>query len=174
MIFVSTGLIALLPTFILFPWATMIDNSIHVSEVGWQSLKQQRYYELAVALNPELHEGVTVLMPEIGELGFYLSKARVLDSAGLVSPEATQYFPLPAELAPGGIPPAMARNQHPDLIIAAEAFLVSGLFADPWFLDNYSAVIIDDSHRTEGDMGLLYVFSRNDYLDGRNLKAPTP
>src|SRR3712207_7496209 len=68
------------------------------------------------ALSEELRPGDVVAAPEIGALG-YTSGAPILDTAGLVSPEATRYYPLPAEMLVGdnAVPPARSEEDTSEL-----------------------------------------------------------
>lgn len=166
--------LTLAPGVWLYPWQTVLTGASAPAEVGWQAFKQHRYFDLTQALAHRVPAGTVALMPEIGELGFYLPDVVVLDSAGLVSPAAVAFLPPPPGLAPGGVPPALVRAEAPALVITAENFIRPGLAEDAWFLAHYTPVIVADSWRLPGDFGRLYVWSRNDFPPGMALATPAP
>lgn len=161
-----TGMFIFLPALILYPWRLAATGTVDPGELGLNTLTQLRYKSLAASIRGEIEDQTVILMPEIGVLGFYLPQVRVLDSAGLVSPEALAFFPTSPELGPGGIPPQMVKEFLPDMIIAGEAYCRTGLLSDAWFLSNYETAMVENSNRAEGDLGLIYLFVRNDYHQG--------
>ena len=93
----------------------------------------QRYMEVGSELNadPRIH---TLLTSEIGGLGWTFRK-RILDGAGLVSPEAIKFHPLkvPDERSDarlGAIPPGFARKENADAIVTYPQF-AEALMRDP-------------------------------------------
>ncbi len=116
-------------------------------------------------------------LPEIGLLGFYLDQIRVLDTAGLVSPEATSFFPVPEEqrASPraGAIPVGLIRQEEPDMVATYEVYGRHGVLADRWFAERYELVRSMDGPWLPPGMGPLMVFARNDFQPGLGLRRPS-
>jgi hypothetical protein len=116
-------------------------------------------------------------MPEIGELGFILDQVKVLDAAGLVSPEAIPYLPIPPEQRAGpgigAIPIGLVHDYHPDMLIFFDIFAVNGIGSDDWFWDNYTPIIVHEVNLPGWDSNALYVFARDDFQPGLQLPAFT-
>jgi hypothetical protein len=108
-------------------------------KMAWHKLEllyEQAGRELADEVGPE----TVVAAHDIGAVGYY-SRARLLDTLGLVSPEATAYYPLdPALLATTGtaVPPDLIIAQQPDYIVILEAYGRNGLLKDPRFRALYT------------------------------------
>jgi hypothetical protein len=84
--------------------------------------------------------GRTVAAPEIGAIGWAAPQLRILDTVGLVSPEALRYYPLPTIAAYGpsnAVPAALLRAERPDYVLSLEVFLGPVLRDDPSALDGY-------------------------------------
>jgi hypothetical protein len=103
-------------------------------KMAWHKLEllyEQVGRELADEAGPE----TVVAAHDIGAVGYY-SRARLLDTLGLVSPEASAYYPLdPALLATTGtaVPPDLIIAQQPDYVVILEAYGRNGLLKDPRF-----------------------------------------
>lgn len=112
--------------------------------VGLPMMRMAYYRAAAEVVGPAIPAGTTVLMPEIGELGFRLPRVRVLDAAGLVSPEAVRFLPVPPDerVGPGvgAIPTGLVRATGPDLVMTLEMFARRSIYEDPWFLERYETV----------------------------------
>ncbi len=103
-------------------------------QVAWDEpvLLQGRIGRL---LAPYVGGDVIVATGDIGAVGWY-SDARILDTVGLVSPEASAYYPLAPEMlgaAGYAIAPDMIFDHMPDYIILLESYGENGLFKDPRF-----------------------------------------
>jgi hypothetical protein len=105
---------------------------------GQDLLREQLLLDVGQQLATTLPPTATVAAPEIGALG-YASKLRVLDTVGLVSPEALPYYPLPAEqmLTDNAIPPRLIVDQRPDVVVTLDAFAQRSLLTDPTFQRAY-------------------------------------
>ncbi len=138
-----------------------------------EARRQLLYRELAQHIKPFLPAGTVILMPEIGELGFILDQVKVLDAAGLVSPEAIPYLPIPPEQRAGlgvsAIPPGLMRDYRPDMLIFLDVFAVNGVAVDPVFRDDYTPVIVHEVDLPGWGSNALYVVSRNDFQPGFQL-----
>jgi hypothetical protein len=136
--------------------------------------REYDYYQLAQWIAPQLPENTTVLMPEVGVLGYYLPHVRVIDAAGLVSPQAVDYFPVPEnerlDAAIGAIPRGLVRDYQPDIVVTLDFFVVNGLLTDDWFQENYTLVYQEDELTIEH--GELLIYARNDFAQQHTIIHP--
>ncbi len=110
-------------------------------EMAWFAL-ELNYQKIGT----ELHDkyGVTpdtlVASADIGTIG-YFSRARIIDTVGLVTPSLTAYYPAsPAIIVAGenyAIPPKMILDTRPVYLVTMEAFVRLGLEQDPTFKAEY-------------------------------------
>jgi hypothetical protein len=88
------------------------------------------------AITPETR----VSSADIGAVG-YFSRATIVDTVGLVTPELSRYYPVPKSLIVDGqnyaIPPQLIRDTQPAYLVTMEAFVRLGLEQDDWFKQNY-------------------------------------
>ncbi len=84
--------------------------------------------------------GETLAAGDIGALG-YFSRAHILDTIGLISPQSTSYYPLPDSLLAEGqnyaIPPDLIVELEPDYLVVLEAYGRNGLLRDARFNQRY-------------------------------------
>ncbi len=121
------------------------------------------YARVAEALKADLHDGQTIAAGDIGVLG-YTTGARILDVLGLVSPEASRYYPLPPKAYVGNfaVAPALIAAARPDVVVILEAYGRKTLLADPAFQASYRLVqrwddpVVNELYRSDG----LLVFVR--------------
>jgi hypothetical protein len=106
-----------------------------------------------LALRPE----ETVAAPEIGALG-WATRARVLDTTGLVSPAALSWLGRP-EGEGGSIPPRLLRESGADALVTLDRFLAPALASDPGALGGWSEVARYPAHAF-GSPGTVRVFRR--------------
>jgi hypothetical protein len=136
--------------------------------------REYDYYQLTQWLGSQVPEGTTVVMPEVGVLGYYMPHITVIDGAGLVSPQAVDYFPLPEnerlDAAIGAIPRSLVRDYLPDMVITLDFFVVNGLLTDDWFQENYTLVYQQNELTIEH--GELLIYARNDFAQGLALNLP--
>jgi hypothetical protein len=168
----SAAVMTLLPSFVLFPYNSVRQPTMDLHELEVSTLRQPLYRSIAQQLDPLLPTGTVVLTPEIGELGFYLPNVHILDSAGLVSPQAVPYFPMPESIAvrAGVIPPRMAADYRPDLIVTLDVFIVPEILEADWFVENYTAVLTWTYDWLPLGSDAFYVFARNDFAAGMALR----
>jgi hypothetical protein len=88
------------------------------------------YYRIGTALFSECPSG-TLMTSEIGGIGWGF-RGKILDGAGLASPEAIRYHPMriPEERSSGElgeIPAAFLRARRPDMIVSYDVFAESAL-----------------------------------------------
>jgi hypothetical protein len=171
---IVTALLILFPGLYYYPWKSVWRGQIDASEIDQSILRQAKYRAIALQIAPSLPDNSVVLMPEIGELGFFLDRVEVLDACGLVSPQVIPYLPVPeaqrASLATGVIPPALVRDSQPDLIITLEVFGRKGVLDAPWFWDDYVPVITWQGDWLPWESSALYVFSHKDFRAGLALQ----
>ena len=110
-------------------------------EMAWVKL-ELLYAQVGRELAPRVTPQTVVAAGDVGALGYY-SNARILDTVGLMSPEASAYFPLdPALYAMDvyAIPPKLITDYQPDYVVELEIYGRKGLFVDPLFLAEYELV----------------------------------
>lgn len=105
--------------------------------------------DLAVTIGPD----TTVAAGDVGALG-YFSGARILDTVGLMSPEATAYYPLPesAYVINYAIAPDLILDRQPEYAVFLEVYGRNTLLRDPRFMVEYRLVkrIPTDIYGSEG------------------------
>lgn len=115
------------------------------------------YARAAQALKSNLRESQIVAAGDIGVLG-YTTDARILDTLGLVSPEASHYYPLPPTAYVGNyaVAPALIAAERPDYVVILEAYGRKTLLIDPAFQADYRLVqrwddpIVDQAYASDG------------------------
>jgi hypothetical protein len=109
----------------------------HKIELNYQRVGERLRYDYGVTADTLVAAG------DIGAVGYY-SRARILDTIGLVTPAMSRYYPfdkrLLAEGANYAVPPALILDNQPDYIVLMEQFARNGLAKDPAFNDLYDVV----------------------------------
>jgi hypothetical protein len=127
--------------------------------------REYDYYQLTQWLGSQIPEGATVVMPEVGVLGYYMPHITVIDGAGLVSSQAVDYFPVPEnerlDVAIGAIPRGLVRDYQPDMVITLDFFVANGVLTDNWFQENYTLIYQQDELTIEH--GELLIYAHNDF-----------
>jgi hypothetical protein len=117
------------------------------------------YEEIGRDLKDVLEPDQTLAAGDIGALG-YFSKARMLDTVGLISPVSAKYYPLPdpAFVINYAIPTELILAEKPDYFVALEVYGRRTFMEDEDFLAAYTTVRKYDSdlYGSEG----MYVFQR--------------
>ncbi len=118
------------------------------------------YQQAAERVQSQLSNDKVLAASDIGALGYYTG-ARILDLLGLVSPEASRYYPAPrsAYVINYAIPPDVVLDLEPDVVVILEVYGRNGLLIDPDFQQSYELV---DQLPTDiyGSRGLL-IFARS-------------
>jgi len=157
---------AMLISFLIFSQIPRY-NLIPDTHRRWLSLyppiwlaREELYRDVVRDLAAELSSEVQVAAPEIGALGYYCP-ARILDTAGLVSPEAIPYNPVePSQsLTNYAVPTRAIMELQPDYVISLDLFIRKTLLVSPEFQCSYHIVTIKETS-IWGGQG-LYVFRRN-------------
>lgn len=120
--------------------------------------REEEYRSLALHFKDEFGTGKLVAASEIGAFG-YFSNAHILDTVGLVSPEALKYYPLPTDLYSGvyAIPPDLVRDTQPAYVVTMEVFIENGLSKDPQFIEEYFEIYRKPSEAYGGTNLLVFV-----------------
>jgi hypothetical protein len=96
------------------------------------------YQQAAQDLDGQIEPGQTLAAGDIGALG-YVTGARILDTLGLVSPEALRFYPLDDSYYAinYAIPPDLIADLKPDYVVLLEAYGRNGLLRDERFVSSY-------------------------------------
>jgi hypothetical protein len=133
------ALTALWAAFSLKAWTTRLDHGpTHPAPaMAWHQL-ELLYEGIGRRLAVEAPPGSTVAAGDVGALGYY-SGARILDTVGLMSPEAARYYPLPAEhyVINYAIAPQLVLDTLPDYVVLLEVYGRAGLLREPAFQADY-------------------------------------
>ncbi len=106
-------------------------------EMAWYKL-ELLYRQAADLVRPHLQEGDVVAAGDIGAVGWYTG-APILDTVGLISPEAVPYYPLDPSLLviTYAMSPDLIRDLQPAYIITLEVYVREGLVPAAWFPEQY-------------------------------------
>ena len=109
------------------------------------SLRQREvsYDRVAAMLRDTIEPGSTVALPEIGVLGYMFGQSIIIDTVGLVSPEAIPYLlrqPAPDQPANYAISNEVVAALQPDYVITLEVFARPTLLRSPDFLNAYELI----------------------------------
>jgi hypothetical protein len=156
---IQTGLLVLL--IIILPFVSLLSNwELHPDHglerpapgMAWYEL-ELLYQKAAQIVKPFLTTESTLAAGDVGVLG-YFTQARILDTVGLNSPVALQYYPLDEKyyVTNYAVAPDLILDQQPELIVLMEVYGRLGLFKDPRFIAQYDllALIPTDIYGSEG------------------------
>lgn len=119
------------------------------------------YQQAAAELTDRLESGDVVAAADIGALGYY-SESRILDLLGLISPQATTFYPLPdsAYAINYAVPAGLVAAQQPEYLVILEVYGRNTLLLDDHFQSSYrlDEVLNTDIYGSEG----LLLFSRSE------------
>lgn len=109
----------------------------HAIELNYQRMGER--LRSVYGVTPE----TLVAAGDIGAVG-YFSRARILDTVGLVTPELSRYYPIDRALLIEGanyaVPPAIVFDYRPDYLVLMEGFVRNGLARMPEFDALYALV----------------------------------
>ncbi|HUF38670.1 MAG TPA: hypothetical protein VMN57_09115 [Anaerolineales bacterium] len=120
-----------------------------------------KYIEAAEFLNPILAvaDGEPVLAAaDIGALGYYTG-VPILDTLGLISPEATAYYPTRPEYHANAyaVAPELILDLKPDFIVLLEVYGRLGLFRHPAFNNGYDGLYTVETDIYGSDGMLIFI-----------------
>ncbi|MFN8529154.1 MAG: hypothetical protein U0670_11115 [Anaerolineae bacterium] len=129
--------------------------------MAWHQI-ELLYQQVGTMLRDEY--GVTpetrVSSADIGAVG-YFSRATIVDTVGLVTPELRRYYPVdPALIVDGqnyAIPPALIQDTQPEFLVTMSAFVELGLAQQSWFNSDYALI---GSYPLEAYGGEMQVYQR--------------
>ena len=110
----------------------------------------------------------SVMASEIGALGYFFD-GKVMDAAGLVSPSALPYLPVPLPLRPGptagAIPLGYVLDATPDAVVATSGYVDRTLEPSSAFALAYRLVGRIPLAQPRPSGGVLRIYRRADALD---------
>ena len=119
------------------------------------------YERAAQSLSDRMQTGDVLAAADIGTLGYH-APGEILDLLGLISPQATEYYPLPssAYAINYAVPSDLVADLRPEFIVILEVYGRNSLLQDPRFQMNYELqdVLSTDIYGSDG----LLIFSRSD------------
>jgi hypothetical protein len=121
--------------------------------MAWHKL-ELLYEQAGRELAPYVDSDTVIAAGDIGAIGWY-SRARILDTLGLISPQSTAYYPLdPSLLATTGyaVAPDLIFDEMPEYIVILETYGRNGLLKDPRLEEMYHLrqVIETDIYQSRG------------------------
>jgi hypothetical protein len=127
--------------------------------------REELYRQAALYLRPHLAPADTVAAAEIGAFGYYCD-CRILDTVGLVTPEALRYYPLPAAsyAVNYAVPPDLIKDAAPRFLVSLDVFIRRSLEDAEWFRRDYERIWHADT-AIFGSRG-LEVFRRSPAASG--------
>ena len=165
-------------------WAVMLLNAwtLHpdhgpdrpAPEMAWHKI-ELNYRRVGERLRDEygVDEQTLVAAGDIGALGYY-SRARILDTVGLVTPELSAYYPVDPALVPPGanyaIPPALILDYRPDYLVVMADFVRRGLARSAAFRSQYAEAW---NIPTDYYGGRMIVYRRRDPASETSLNGPS-
>jgi hypothetical protein len=125
-------------------------------EMAWFKL-ELLYRQAADRVRPHLEPGNLVAAGDIGAVGWYTG-APILDTVGLISPEALPYYPLDPSLLVinYAMSPDLIRDYQPEYIITLEVYVREGLLPARWFGEEYAPVEKLDTDIYDSDGMLIF------------------
>jgi hypothetical protein len=118
------------------------------------------YQRAAEILKEQIQPGQALAAGDIGVLG-YVTKAHILDTLGLITPQASKYYPLNDSAYVGNyaIASDLINEYRPDFIVFPEIYGRKTLLEDDQFLESYDLIktIPTDIYGSEG----MLIFARH-------------
>jgi len=110
------------------------------SNVIWTE-RETLYREAGELLRTRVGPRDVVAASEIGALGYYCD-CRILDTVGLVTPEAAKYYPLPpSDYASNyAIPAELVQELSPAYLVTLDVFIRKSLEGQGWFTGSYHPI----------------------------------
>jgi hypothetical protein len=127
--------------FVLNGWEAKPDHGLGgpAPQMAWYEL-ELTYRQAAASLraDPSIRPDAVLAAGDVGVLGFD-TDLPILDTVGLISPEAVAYYPTESEYYVNAyaISPDLILDHKPDLVILLEVYAREGLFKNGEFLESY-------------------------------------
>jgi hypothetical protein len=143
-------------------WSVKPDHGVArpAPEMAWYQLELE-YRAAADFLDPLLDEQTVLAASDVGVLGYFTS-SHILDTVGLNSPIALQYYPVDPDFYVINLAtsPDLIMETRPDFIVLLEVYGREGVFKDERFQRSYTLIhtIPTDVYGSDG----MLIFSRND------------
>ena len=144
-------------------WMTLLIvewNGITANIHGWSVHFRDRedvYAQVATILKDKIIPEETIAASEVGVLGYEFPSNMIIDTVGLISPEAVPYLlkaPLPDQPTNYAISNEVIEALQPDYIISLEIFTRVTLLKSADFLESYQLVEVVNTNAFESE-GLL-------------------
>jgi hypothetical protein len=132
---------------------------------GWSASLRGRedlYVAVAAILQPTIEPGSSIGLPEVGVFGYAFGNHRVVDTVGLVTPQAIPHLleqPAPGQTFAYAISEEVIAVLKPDYLITLEIFVRPTLMQSETFRANYRLIQKFETSALDSD-GLL-VFQRD-------------
>lgn len=137
---INLTLLLILPfASLLSAWTVKPDHGLMrpAPKMAWYQL-ELLYRQAAEDVKPLLEPGDTLAAGDVGVLGFFTG-AHILDTVGLNSPQASEYYPTDPEfyVTNYAIAPDLIIDQQPEVVVFLEVYGRLGLLQDQRFLAHY-------------------------------------
>jgi hypothetical protein len=121
--------------------------------------REEAYQAAAAFLSSRVTSDTIIALPEIGAFG-YASKARILDTVGLVSPKALRFYPLPSGSYRGNyaVSPELIESERPHFLVGLDTHIQENLTEAGWFKRDY--VLIWSAQVNIWNGTTLWIFER--------------
>lgn len=125
-------------------------------EMAWFKL-ELLYQEAAKLVKPHLQSGDVVAAGDIGAIGWF-TDAPILDTVGLISPEAVPYYPLDPSLVVTNyaMSPDLLHDLQPAYLITLEVYVRESLLPAVWFQAQYNLLAKLDTDIYGSDGMLIF------------------
>lgn len=137
---ILSGFSLIFLVFTINAWTLKLDHGPARPAPEMAYIKLEELYIQAVSdLKPNIKKGETIAAGDIGAIGYY-SQVPILDMVGLISPQTSEYFPLPEDkyVINYAIPAQLVLDFKPDYLIMLEVYGRRTLLLDPTFQRTYA------------------------------------
>jgi hypothetical protein len=156
---VAMGIVCAFPfLFTMSEWRSHADNGPDRPAPDMAYIQLEVLYRQAAAVvSPLMSEGSVLAAGDVGVLGFY-TPGRILDTVGLNSPVALNYYPLDEQnyVINYAVAPALIMDEKPDFVVILEVYGRNGLLKDPRFSQQYQLIKKIDTDMYGSDGMLIY------------------